>query len=240
MIYPQKLQNYYYFVSEGGTVFDILTRNDADNCGKHIVKYETETQAVETGEYYYDETNTRVLVDGTVVTPGEKNVSTGKVDEAANSTIFPCLTITATDKDGNEVTHYLFFQFLINDGDDYKNSKFTKKHGLTDGIESYDDEIVYAVNEEVMNLVQRGYTLNDIKRTLPYWVWAQAGETVNINGSVETIVTNEFAADNFSDAKINTAILAIVKEQVIAFADSKLAPHGKKSSGLTYTVVDLD
>lgn len=60
MIYPQKLQNYYYFVSEGGTVFDILTRNDADNCGKHIVKYETETQAVETGEYYYDETNTRV------------------------------------------------------------------------------------------------------------------------------------------------------------------------------------
>lgn len=227
MIYPQNLVNYFYFISEeGGIVFDILTANNKDGCGVHLVKYETKPQVLEEGDKYLDDTNTKQTVE----TAGTYQVSTGKINKEANSTIFPCIIVESTPEGETEnIKSYFFFQQLIHDGDKYSSNTFIKAHN-TDDTATYMDDVMKSVAEEITNMVKKGYTLDKIKSTLPWWVFAAEGTETYINGKKNTVVSNSFDNSMLTDENIMNAIVNIIDQQVVAYANEKLKPQGKKLS----------
>ena len=234
MIYPQNLVNYFYFISEEGVVFDILSANDKDGCGVHIVKYVTKAQTLEAGDKYLDATNTQCVAE----TDGSYQVSTGKIDKEANSGIFPCIVVESTPEGEDEnIKSYFFFQQLIHDGDKYASNKFSKSHNTSETA-TYMDDVNKAIVEEITNMVKKGYTIDKIKDSLPWWVFAKEGTETYINGKKNTVVSNTYDNSELTDENLMNAIIAIIDQQVVGYTNQKLKPHGKKLSVDTLISID--
>lgn len=244
MLYPKALQNYFYFINSN-VVYNISTSNDKDECGLHKVKYLTEDKLVAKDDTYYDDTNTlkKATEAGTV------QASTGKIDEASNSSIFPNVKVVTNPykSDGSvdtttENSYYFWYQYLIKDGDKFTSKFVYNKHG-EDDYSDYLEIVKAGINEDIDTMVAKGYTLEAIKSSLPWWVWAKAGDDVVINGKKEIVKTASEIASDFNDAKITTAINEKINEMVLAYANEKLKQHGKKFCGpvdVTTNAIDID
>ena len=237
MLYPKQLVNYYYFI-ESGVVFNISTNNDKDQCGKHYVEYITEQKSVQKGEIYNDKNNTPVEAKSA----GTVAVSTGVMDDVKNAAIFPNIKVTTKNDKEETKDYYFWFQYLINDGDTNSGTKFVYKHKDDGDVTDYLDVVKASINEEIEQMASKGYTLEAIKASLPWWVTGKVNDKVAIGGKLETITANTFSS-NFPDSAIETLINAKINEMVTDFANLQLKKHGKKiCDGLNVTddAVDID
>ncbi len=215
MLNPKNLKDYFYFIN-GEVVYNISTNNDKDGCGQKKVAYTED----------------------------------GKIDESANSSIFPVVKVVTNEKkedgtyDTTDKTYYYWYQHLIKDGDKFTGGKFVyNKHNDKDPYTEYMDIVKESVNNDIDTMVSKGYTLDDIKSNLPWWVYAQANDVIVSNGKYEKVKTASSLASDFSDNKLTTLINAKINEMVTDFVNEKLAKHGKKicsTLDVTSDAIDID
>ncbi len=222
MLYPKQLVNYYYFIKDN-VVFNISTNNDKHKCGKRYVEYVTEQKSVEKGEIYNDKNNTPVEAQAA----GTFAVSTGVMDDVKNAAIFPNIKVSTKNDNDETKDYYFWFQYLISDGDTNNGTKFVYSHKDDGDVPDYLDVVKASINEEIEQMASKGYTLDAIKASLPWWVTGKVNEKVAIGGKLETITANQFSS-NFQDSAIETLINAKINEMVTDFANIQLKKHGKK------------
>ena len=158
-----------------------------------------------------------------------------KETDAENASVFPVIVVKTNPrkKDGTYDTsvtnvYYFWYQYLIKDGDTYDNGTFTMtSHDSSNPDATYIDVVKDGVNADIDTMVAKGYTLDAIKGSLPWWTYAQTESIVNINGNLEKVSENNFAED-FSDTIINEQIMAKTDEMILAYANEKLKKHNKK------------
>ena len=76
-------------------------------------------------------------------------------------------------------------------------------------------------------MVSKGYTLDAIKASLPWWVTGKADDKVAIGGKLYTIVSNSFSS-RFPDSTITELIQNKINEMMIDYANNTLKKHGQK------------
>lgn len=149
-----KLKNPYYFV-EDNVIYDISDKQDADNCGKHLVTYKTaslngsDKVFVKKGNKYINANGTQTVAPS----DGYYPVSTGQIDVDANKTVFPWICLNyKTDVKSPTRQEYLWLDYLIDDGDRFDGNNFVmnKKHAPVISLNSYKLPRM----QEVYNFVQ--------------------------------------------------------------------------------------
>lgn len=223
MITPKStLKDLYYFVNDS-VVYDIKQTNDDDNCGIYVVEYKTEEKEVKKGDIYLDHNHNKVTAeeDATV------QAGTNELNDVLDYTIFPSFFVTYTEKtEGAEPkTKYYWLQDMIKDGDKYSGGKFTinTAHG-----ESYMKVFEDSIKADIDRYVEKGYTYETIKSVMPYYVFAEDGDEVNING--QTVVFNSVTGLDLDidEEYVQERIYAIINEKTVKYANGLLKEHGKK------------
>lgn len=231
MILPKfKLSNPYYFFNNN-VLYEISETNDEDGCGRHLVKFITEKKTVKKGDTYYDEFNNKCVAeeDGTV------DVATTTVNIEECKKVFPYFSVTYEDKETHEQgIKYYWLQDMIADGDTLKSGKFVinQVHDNPDNAEnpapeySYKTKFVDSINSDIDSYIAKGLSIDEIKEKLPYYVFAQRGDEVTING--RTVVVTDVSISTVTDENMLTKVYEIINKKTIEYADGLLKKYGKE------------
>ena len=248
MTFPSnKLKNPYYFISANGTVYEISTSQDADNCGQHYVTYQTvsvngdDKILVKKGDKYLDLHGTPTVAEKDAYYP----VSTGKLDIEANKEVFPWICVEYKEKPEDRETKkaYFWLDYLIDDGDEFNGTKFVmnQKHAPEGGsyVEFFKEEVLAKIGLYLAN----GYTEIEIQRNFPDYLLAeQYGENIPENATanitidgkkaylvnVTTSSEDESFEMGITEEDMLNAFYKYCDEQVIAYANKLLKKFNKK------------
>lgn len=231
MILPKfKLSNPYYFFNNN-VLYEISETNDKDGCGKHLVKFITEKKTVKKGDTYYDESNNKCVAeeDGTV------DVATTTVDVEYCKDVFPNFYVEYQDKEtGEQGIKYYWLQDMIADGDTLESGKFVinQVHENPDNGEnpapeySYETKFVNSINSDIDSYIAKELSIDEIKEKLPYYVFAQQGDEVTING--RTVVVTGVSIPTVTDENMLTKAYEIINKKTIEYADGLLKKYRKE------------
>lgn len=183
--------------------------------------------------YFYFINNSTVFDIATSNDKDECGQQLMKDTDAENAEVFPVIVVETNPKKDDGTydtettnTYYFWYQYLIKDGDKYENSTFVMyTHDSDNPDGDYIDVVKNSANEDIEALAAKGYTLEAIKANLPWWVYAQVGNIVTINGKQEKVKKNDFSSD-FGDSAITTLIYDKLNAMVASYANEKLKKHG--------------
>ena len=201
MQYPlEKLKKMYYFINDN-VIYNISSYQDADDTGVDCIKYNDD----------------------------------GTINEAECENIFPNIKVVYRKNDGTDVTKYYWLQNMIKDGDTktedgpfiINNLLDQDDNGKPD--EEYLDVYLNWVKEEILKRINNGQTAAYIKKALPYYITAVAGDKVRIDGETVTIIeiVNNDMSDVFSEEGILELIYEAINAKTINYANKLLAIHDK-------------
>lgn len=231
MILPKfKLSNPYYFFNNN-VLYEISDTNDKDGCGKHLVKFITEEKTVKKGDIYYDECNNKCVAeeDGTV------NVATTTVNVERCKDVFPYFSVTYEDNEtGEQGIKYYWLQDMIADGDTLESGRFVinQVHENPDNAEnpateySYLSKFIDSINSDIDSYIAKELSMDEIKEKLPYYVFAQEGDEVTING--RTVVVTNVSFSTVKDEDMLTKAYEIINKKTIEYADGLLKKYKKE------------
>lgn len=107
---------------------------------------------------------------------------------------------------------------------------------------TYMSKFIDSVNKDLTFYTERGYSVNEIKQKMPYYVFEhEESEEILINGKKATNVqvSSEFFTP-VSDEKLLEGAYDVINLQAMDFADSKLKKFGKKVIRENVVWVDKD
>ena len=248
--YSTTLKNPYYFLTDN-VLFAIGNLQDEDKCGKKLVSYKQTldkdntpiTIDVKKGEKYMDEHHEME----TATSDKTVNVYGNELNHTACSSVFPHFSVTYQYVNGEEngepetvtVVMNYYLQGMISVGDKYTNGKFVRnnEHSKT-GDTNYLTEFQNSIKEDIAKYVEKGYSLDEIKKTIPHWYFASnIDHNFDVNGKKMTLKSVSDDITQITDEVLMTEIYKKINEMSVSFSNKKLETYGKKLKTESETIV---
>lgn len=225
------LRNPYYYV-KSDVIFKISDKKTDmdDSCAQHYVTYVTEKKAVNAGDVYVNLHGDKVKASAN----GNVDVSTGEIKVGGNDgcdKVFPHFKIT--DSENND--YYYWLDEFISDGDVVVDGYFKKTvHGDTEGVIDFSTYYLNGVKMKIANGMVKGDKFNKLKSSYPAYLFADAGDEINVNGKVVTVASVTASDSEVSDfpliseSVLEDTVIQLVNEKTIEFANGLLSNIGKE------------
>ena len=243
--YSQSLRNPFYFFTDN-ILFKIDSEQDNDGCGNHLVTYQQSTdkngqpitKTVKIGDRYLDETHTLRKALSNMEVP----VYSDDLDLAKCRKVFPNFVVnyeTVPDEGETEVTQFsktYFIQNAIAVGDKCQAIdgerilvKFVMNNVHDD--ESDTDYLSYfrdGIAEDIQNYFKKGYDINKIKASMPYWVFKSNVDNEYLVDGKKVKFTGLEGFALITEDEMWDGLYKRIETDTNEFANKKLAAYGKK------------
>lgn len=94
---------------------------------------------------------------------------------------------------------------------------------------SYLSKFVDSINSDIDSYISKELSIDEIKEKLPYYVFAQEGDEVTING--RTVVVTNVSIPTVKDEDMLTKTYEIINKKTIEYADGMLKKYKKEVDG---------
>lgn len=243
--YSQSLRNPFYFFTDN-ILFKIGSEQDNDGCGDHLVTYQQSTdkngqpitKTVKTGDTYLDDTHTSRKASSNMEVP----VYGDDLDLVKCRKVFPKFVVnyeTVPDGAETEATQFsktYFIQNAIAVGDKCKPIdgeevlvEFVMNNEHTDDSDT--DYLSYfrdGIAEDIQNYFKKGYDINKIKASMPYWVFESNVDNEYLVDGKKVKFTGLEGFAPITEDEMWNSFYKRIESDTIDFADKKLAAYGKK------------
>lgn len=212
---------------ENGTVNVATTTVDVEYCKDVFPNFYVEYQDKETGEkgtkYYWLQD---MIADGDTLESGKFVINQvhENPDNAENS--IPKTGINTGTFTGDPMPATGDF---VDGGDQTINDQDGTGSGDTKEEYSYLSKFVDSINSDIDSYIAKELSMDEIKEKLPYYVFAQEGDEVTING--RTVVVTNVSIPTVKDEDMLTKAYEIINKKTIEYADGLLKKYEKEVDG---------
>lgn len=232
--------------------------NDDDNCGYRYITYKTKAKTLKKGDQYYDR-------HGVAQICGTDNYqaqcSTGEIDNYETAEHLPFIRIQAHEVGNTENTldEYYWLDNYIEDGDfiamytqtgtqlddgmfraSFHNKPKNVEYEAV-GTNGYGNDygmiMLAEVEGELKKDINKGMSMDNIKRKYPYYLFVDYANTFELNniqyeldeftlnGSGVTSTDLNIGSVTFNDMKLKRLVAEVVNEQAVNFVGEKLKKY---------------
>ena len=211
---------------ESGTVNVATTTVDVEYCKNVFPNFYVEYQDKETGEkgtkYYWLQD---MIADGDTLESGKFVINQvhENPDNAENSNPKTGINPGINPGDPTPVTGD-----VVDGGEQTIGGQDGTGSGTKEEY-SYLSKFIDSVNSDIDSYIAKELSMDEIKEKLPYYVFAQEGDEVTING--RTVVVTNVSIPTVKDEDMLAKAYEIINKKTIEYADGLLKKYRKEVDG---------